>query len=61
MMKIMFWFKAICQWCYWRKYKKMGCILCKERDKKKTWCKNQRLIHPDKFCYRFKLGYTRKR
>lgn len=61
MKKIKFWIKAIRQWWYWRKYEKMGCILCKERDKKKTWCQIQRHLERDKFCYRFKLGYTRKR
>ena len=61
MKKLKFWIKAIRQWWYWRKYEMMGCILCKERDKKKTWCQIQRNLEKNKFCYRFKLGYTRKK
>lgn len=63
MKKLKFWIDAIIGYLKWRKYEKMGCLLCKKRDNNDEWCikrrKNKQLRNV--FCYKFKLGYTKKR
>lgn len=63
MKKIKFWINAIIGYLKWRAYDKMGCLLCEKRDKKDAWCIMRRKSKKYRytFCYKFKLGYTKKR
>lgn len=63
MKKLKFWIDAIIGYMRWRKYKEVGCLLCKKRDKGEKWCINRRKnkMLRKYFCYKFKLGYTKTR